>query len=317
MLRYFLKRLLLMIPTLFIILLIVYLLIYSLPGTPRGAFPAYGDGDALDAVYEAVDAPENFITRFIRYCYNIVAHGSLGPSSKGNRSLADDLAALCSKTMTLAGISLLITLFIGIPLGIAAAANRGGCADRAISVVSLILSSIPSYCLALVLVLLFILKLRLLPSVAYDSWKAYILPSVVLCVGGVSLTMRMTRASVIEILDKPYITTLRAKGLRESRVLYIHVLKNSLIPIVSSLNNIAVQVLCSTLIVENFFNINGMGAYLVESVSLRSQYALMGCVFVISLVVMLLSIVCDFLCILVNPQLKSQYSKKTTVLEGK
>lgn len=317
MIKYFIRRLLIMIPTLIGILLIVYILTYSLPGTAQGTFPAYGDGDALDSVYEALGAGENIATRFIRYCYNVVVHGTLGPSTGLGRTIGDDIKMRAQRTLILCAIAFVFTVLIGVPAGICAATHKNKWQDHSVSFMTLAFSSVPSYFLALMLVIVFVLGLKLIKSVSFYSWESYILPAVVLCSGGIALASKMTRSCVIDILEKPYITALRAKGLRRKRVLYVHVLRNSLIPIVSSLGNIIIQLLCSTLIVENFFNINGLGPYLVSAVSSRNQYALLGGVLFTAVIIMLVSIVCDLCCILVNPQIKAQYGKKRAAANGK
>ncbi len=305
-----------MIPTLLGILLVVYILIYSLPGTSKSAFPAYGDGDALDSVYETLGAGENIATRFVRYCYNVVAHQTLSPESRAGQSVLDDLKLRAPRTLILSAVALVFTILIGIPAGICAATHKNKWQDHSVSFLTLTFSSVPSYFLAIILVTVFVLGLKLIKAVSFYSWESYILPSAVLCSGGIALTAKMTRAAVIEILEKPYITVLRAKGLKRSRVLYIHVLRNSLIPIVSSLGNIMIQILCSTLIVENFFNINGLGPYLVSAVFSRDQYALLGGVLFSAVVIMLVSVISDLCCMLVNPQMKARYGKKRTAVSG-
>lgn len=315
MVKYFIKRILLMIPTLLGILIVVFFLVYNLPGSSENEFSSAGDGDALDRFYESVGASDNAMTKLVRYFYDVVVYGDFGPPAGGTRSVGASLVMRAPRTLILTGIGLLISLAFGIPAGIMAATHQNRWQDHSVSFVSLAFSSVPSYCLALVLVLIFILWLGLLPSVAYSSWKSYILPAIVLGAGASAMIARMTRAAAIEVLGKPYITALRAKGVHERRVIYVHVLKNSLIPIVSSMNNIIIQMLCSTLIVENFFNITGLGTFLVSAITTRNQHVVLGGVMLLAVVIMLVSIVTDMLCILVNPRMKAQYSKKRTAAE--
>lgn len=309
MLKYVIKRCLLIIPTLLGIALIILLLLNYIPGGNPNSFTSRSDGDNLDQFFEAVGMDDGFAARYIRYCYNLVVKHEFGPANKGHSTIGEDLAYRLKYTLILTALAFFITFIVGVPLGIYSALHRGKWQDQLISFLTLTLSSIPSYCLTLFLVIFFSLWLRLLPVSGIKSPASFVLPTAVLAIGGIALTARMSRSAVVEILDQPYITALRAKGLKERNIIFRHVLKNSLIPIVSTLNNLTAQILCSTLVVENFFSIPGLGAYLIASVSVRNQHAILGCVLIISFLLMLFSIIADILCMLFNPKMKTQYAK--------
>ena len=308
MIRYFLKRLLLMIPTFFAILLIAYLMTSNLTGTIVDAMSAYGEGDALDSFYEKIDAPDNRVTKFVRYCYDLVVHGEMGKTSSAT-FIKDEVAFRLKYTAGVAVLGFLVSILIGIPLGVLAAVNHNRWPDHTVSTFSTFLASIPSYCVVLVLVFIFSLWLGILPVSGIDTWKGYVMPVIVLGVGGMSLASRMTRSAVLEILSKPYLTVLRAKGLPEWKILYKHVLKNAVVPLLSVAGNIAVAALCSTLIVENFFSVPGIGAYLVNAVKGRDQQRLLGSVVVLALIIMGIGFVTDMLGVLCSPKFRKQIGK--------
>ena len=308
MIRYFLKRLLLMIPTFFVILLIAYFMTSNLTGTQVDDINAYGTGDALDAFYEKVDAPDNRATKFVRYCYDLIVHGEMGKGPNGSY-IKEELAFRLKYTAIVAALGFALSIIIGVPLGIIAAVHHNRWPDHSVSLVSTFLASIPSYCLVLFLVFVFCLWLDVLPLMGITSWKSYVMPAIVLGAGGMALASRMTRSAVLDILSKPYLTVLRAKGLPEWQILYKHVLKNAVSPILSVAGNIAVAVLCSTLIVENFFSIPGLGAYLIGAVIRREQLRLLGTIVVLAIIIMLIGFTADMLGALCNPRFRKQIRK--------
>lgn len=298
-----------MVPTFIAVLLVAYLMTSGLVGSRVDELSAYGNGDALDAVFQTLNAPDNRATKFLRYCYDLFLHGDMGTTGRG-ANVREEVTFRMKYTGLLAVLGFGASVLLGIPLGFVAAVNHNKWPDHTVSFVSAFLASIPSYCLALFLVLLFCLWLNLLPIYGIDTWKHYVMPTIVLGTGGMSLTSRMTRSAVLEILSKPYLTVLRAKGLTERKIFFPHVLKNAVIPILSVVGNIAVAVLCSTLVVENFFSIPGIGSYLVAAVEQRNQYRLLGCIVVLSLVIIAINFLVDVFSALCDPKFRLQLHKQ-------
>lgn len=303
------KRLILMIPTFIAILLVTYLITSALTGARVQEFSAYGDGDLLDEIFEKFDAPENRITKFTRYCFNLIAYGDMGKANTSTK-IIDEVTFRIKYTLGLTALGFLLSILIGIPLGYVAALYRNRWPDRTVSFISAFLASIPSYCLALFLVIILCLWLKLFPVMGVETWKGFVIPTIVLGAGGVSITARMTRSEVLGILSKPYLTVLRAKGLPEWKILIEHVMKNAVTPILSVAGNIAVTVLCSTLVVENFFSVPGIGFYFVTAVEHREQIRILGSVVVVSLIIMVINFVSDILGALCNPKFRKQLKKK-------
>lgn len=313
MLRYFIKRVLLMIPTFLAIILAVFILMSLLPGSNSGEFTSMGDGDWLDGVFSSLHMTETMGAKYIRYVYNLIVKQDFGavrgmPNTKLNNTRTNIFYRL-GFTLKLALLGLGFSMLVGIPAGTLAAIHRGKGADKSISVLTLLLNSIPSYALAVVLVVVLCLKLGLLPSFGFGAPKFYIMPTIVVSAAGIAWTTRMTRSAVMDVMDKQYVTVLRAKGISEGKIICGHVMKNAMGTVLASLNNLAAQLLCGTLIAENFFSFPGLGQLLTKSISERSQITVLGCVAVLSVLLMCVNIVSDMLSAALNPQIRMELSK--------
>jgi len=163
----------------------------------------------------------------------------------------------------------------------------------------------------LIIVLIIAVRLRLLPVlISYTSPKVFIMPMLTISLGGIASIARMTRTGMLEVLDQPYITALRSKGMRKHDV-FRHVLKNAMVPIISVLGGLIAQLLCGTLAVEYFFNVPGIGSFMLGSVSSRDHYTLLACAMVLTIILSITNTIADLLYAVVNPQIKMQYAKKT------
>jgi peptide/nickel transport system permease protein len=309
--RYIIKRTLLIIPAILVILFILYALIYFLPASRMMMMPISHGGDALDSFFSAIKAPDNFFSKFVRYVYNIVVYQDFGRSTSTRGGLMSDMAYRIQNTVFLLLSGVGVTMLIGIPVGIYAALRKGRAGDRVVSVVSLFLSAIPPYSIALILALVICVSLRLLPILeSYTSPKAYILPAVTIALGGIATVARMARSSMLEVLEQPYITTLRSKGLGERSIVMKHALKNALLPIISTLGGFIAQLLCGTLVVEVFFNVPGLGSFMLHSISFRDHFEILGSAVILTVILMLLNLVSDILYAVVNPKIRLRYTGK-------
>ncbi len=313
MVRYIIKRALLIIPAVLVILFVLYALIYFLPASRTKMMPIYHGGDALDFFFTAINAPNNFFTKFVRYIYNIVVHQDFGRSTATRAGLIGDISYRIRNTLFLLLSGVGVTMIIGIPLGIYAALRKGRAGDRVVSVISLFLSAIPPYSIAMILALVICVYLRLLPILqSYSSPKAYILPAVTIALGGIASVARMARSSMLEVLEQPYITTLRAKGLGERSIVLKHGLKNALLPIIATLGGFIAQLLCGTLVVEHFFNVPGLGSFMLISLSFRDHFEILGCSVILTIILMCMNLASDILYAFVNPKIRLRYAGKPT-----
>jgi len=310
MVRYAIKRFLIIIPLVLTIVLIVFTLLNALPGSYINVLPVYGDGDALDSVLSFFNANNSFFTRYIRYCYNVFFHLDFGRSAN-SFSFVDSLVPYTVTSLTILMYSVGITLFAGIPLGVYSATRKNRPGDRIINIIALIFSSIPSYSMALLIALLFSLYLGVLPIGVYSPPTVkYIMPTLTIALGGISAIARMTRSSMLDELEQPYITALRSKGLNNRTIIYRHALKNAIVPVISALGGLVSKLLCGTFVVELFFNVRGLGYCMLTSLGSRSYHEILGCIVIMTVILVILNIIIDIIYSFLNPQIKLQITAK-------
>ena len=298
-----------LIPIFLGVTLILFALLYMLVGSSIRHMPSYGGGDALDSFFAYLNAGNSFITRYIRYCYNILTKFDFGRSGYTKLYVTFELRYRIRNTLLLLLSGVGATLIVGIPAGVYAAVHKDGKRDRIINIITMFFSSIPSYSIAIVIVLLLAVYWRLLPVISsYNSPQAFIMPTLTVSIGGIASVIRMTRTSMLEELEKPYITALRAKGLKENSVVYRHALKNAMVPIVSTISTLISQLLFGTIVVEYFFNVPGIGTLMLRGVEMRDDTSILGCAVVLAVFITILNIVTDVLYMNVNPQIKVRYS---------
>ena len=308
MARYIIKRILILIPVMLGVVFILFALMYNLTGSSMSFMPISGGGDALDSFFEFFNINANFFSRYLRYCYNVFVHFEFGLSSTNSIPVINALPLRIKMTTSLTFISGGVTFLIGIPLGIYSAMRKNRWQDNAVSFITMFLSAIPNYCLAMILCVFFAMKLRILPLFGWQSPLHFVLPVLTLSVTGIASLIKITRASMLEVFDEQYITALRSKGLKERLVVFRHALKNAMVSIVSVLGNILAQLLCGSLVIENFFSIPGLGVYMLNSVGSRDHFALLGCTVFLTAMLLVVSLLTDVVYALVNPQIKRLYS---------
>ena len=308
MARYIVKRILLIPIIVLVIIFVLFALMYILPTSFVRQMPVYGGGDALDSIFTFFGAKNNMLTKYLRYCYNVIFHFDYGRTNTGT-SLMDSLGPSINVTFIILASSIGAVLLVGIPAGVFTALRKNRPVDRIFNTLSLLFSSIPNYSLALLIALIFVLYLGILPMMNTAAPSMFIMPTLTIALGGISSIARMTRAAMLDVLDQPFITALRAKGLKETGVVYRHALKNAMIPILSALGGLIAQLICGTFVVEHFFNIRGIGFLMLRSVSARSHFEILGCTVIMTLIIVFISLIFDVLCACINPHIRYRYAK--------
>ena len=309
MTQYVVKRILILIPVMLGVILILFALMYNLIGSSMQDMSISGGGDALDSFFSFFNIEGNFFSRYLRYCYNLFVRFEFGKSRNG-LPVIDFLPMRIQLTALLTLLSSAITFLIGIPLGIYSAMRKNRWQDNSLTFLTMLLSSIPNYCLAFILCFCFVLRLKLLPTWGFSSPKHFVLPIATLSVAGIASLTRITRASMLEVFDESYITALRSKGLKERLVIFRHALKNAMVPVLSVFGAIVSQLLCGSIVVETYFAIPGLGVYMLSAVSGRDHFSLLGCAVIITLALLLVNLFSDIAYALVNPQIKQRYSTR-------
>ena len=272
---------------------LVFLVLHWLPGDPAALIA--GDSATAETVANiraqlGTDRP--LWNQYFIYIAGL-AHGDLGTSFATREPVLGRLWAQVPATMMLTLFASGVALVAGLLLGVVSAVNRGKLLDRAIQTVMLFLTSMPSFWLGILLILVFSVTLRWLPAIGNGSWRQLVLP--VSCLGMITSgrLMRMVRSSVIDVLDEPFVTTLRGKGLRERQVLFTHVLRNALIPEVTLLGILVGELLSGTVVVETLFARQGIGRMLVDALSVKDIPVVQGTVLLASIFFVLINMLVD------------------------
>ncbi len=309
MLGYFCKRILLIIPTVMAVILLVFVLMASLMGTDTSRMIRYED----DVPGQAGQL--SLLEQYGKYCYRVFARRDFGLNDSYNSPLDEDLLKRTAVTLKMTGIGVFATYLIGLPLGVFAACRRGRWQDSLITSLTTFFSALPSFCLALGLVLFFALRLRWVHVTLQDP-ADYVIPLATLSVIGAANVAKVTRAGMAEVLDKPFVLSLRSLGLSRSSVIFRHALKNALIPAFSIFNTVFANLICGSVVVERFFNLRGLGTCIIGAVGSRATTSLMGCVTIVALIMSVCGVVTDLLFVLVNPSLRRTLSFGSSLRRG-
>jgi peptide/nickel transport system permease protein len=240
--------------------------------------------------------------RYGRWLFGAM-RGDLGVSYRSGKPIIQELQQRLPATLMLAGASLALAVSIAIPLGIIAAVWRGSLLDGLSRLLALLGATMPSYVLALLLVLLFAVRLGWLPAVGYGSPKHLLLPAVALAAGVSAQLTRLTRASLLEVLQQDYVRTARAKGTSEGVVIAVHALKNALLPVVTVLGISLGHLLSGAVIVETIFGWPGVGKYAVEAIFLRDYPVIQGFVLYMTVIFLLVNLAVDMAYRQLDPRL--------------
>ena len=316
--KYILKRLLIMIPVVLAVAVIIFTIMYFCPGDPAEIILGAGAKDADIAILrEKMGLDKPFLVQLGSFMYQTFIKFDLGESYMSGKSVWSEISSRFPITFTLSFSAMIIQVLVGIPLGVTAATHQNRFLDRLCMVFALIGISVPSFWLAMELMLLFSQKLGWLPPYGISSWKSWILPVVCTCLGSVATMARQSRSSMLEVIRSDYIDTARAKGLSERTILYKYALPNGLIPVIQTLGNGFATSLGGAIVIENVFSIPGMGQYLTNAISSRDYAVIRGCVVVLAIAFSLIMLAVDLAFAFVDPRIKAQYAGKKKSRSGK
>ncbi|MEO6338971.1 MAG: oligopeptide ABC transporter permease OppB [Caulobacteraceae bacterium] len=301
MLRFLARRLLVAIPTLFLVVTLSFFMMRAAPGSPF-----IGERKLSPEIEKAVNAKygldKPLVVQYATYLGGVLK-GDLGPSLKyRDKTVASMIGDGFPKSLILGVSSLSLALVIGISLGVTAALRQNRPADYVATAVAVLGVCIPTFVTAPLLVLLFAAKLGWLPTAGWGGPRYLILPIVVLALPQIAIISRLTRAGMIEVLRSNYIRTARAKGLSESRIVLRHALRGALLPLVSYLGPATAGLITGSLVVEQIFNLPGLGKYFVISALQRDYTVVMGVVILYAALILALNLVSDLLYAVLDPR---------------
>jgi len=298
------RRLLFLLPVLFGILVAVFVTMRIVPGDPARLVAGPDAGpEELATIRHQFGLDQPLHVQFERYLIDVL-RGEFGRSLKTQRPVLDEIGPRLWNTALLAMLSTLFAAGFGLLAGIVAAARRNSTFDHATMVVAMVGVSTPSFYLGIVLIVVFAVMLRLFPAGGSGGLVHFILPAVTLGASTLGIVARMTRASMIDVLNEDYIRTARAKGVRERVIVLRHALRNALLPIIAV---VALQfgfVLAGSVLVETVFSFPGIGWLIVESISMRDFPVVQGSILLVTFVSVLVNLVADILYGYADPRIK-------------
>ena len=314
MFAYLIRRILQMVPVMFIVTGLIFAMLWAIPGDPARAF--VGPGEVLDEQQLALIRQQHNFDKPVIVQYALwlskMGSGDLGRSALTNRRVGDELWPRAQVTLALGLVGVLLAVLISVPAGIVSAVYRGRFGDYIATVLSVSAVAIPGFWLGIMMILLFGVELRWLPVQGYVAlsenpvrWLAHIiLPAIALGVTSCALIMRQTRSAMLEVLAQDYVRTARAKGMSNIVVIWIHALRNALLPVITLLGLQIGHIFAGAVVIETLFGIPGMGSLLVQAIFQRDFAVVQASVLLIAIGVLLANLVTDIACAWLDPRIK-------------
>ena len=315
MLKYIVKKAVSVLTVLFIVSFVTFFIIHLTPGDPaRIMLGADAPQEAVEALREQMGLNRTLPVQYLEWL-NDVLHGDLGTSIFMEGSMSYIIGLRMKPTIVLTLCALGIAVIIAIPTGIMAARGRGRAVDQGMMMVSMIGVSIPGFLLGLLLVLLFAVKLGLLPASGYKELKDaglvtyvkyLILPSISLGMMHAALLSRMTRSAVLEVLNKDYIKMAKAKGVHSFSLMFGHALRNALLPIITVIAQSFVSLIAGALVTETIFNIPGIGKLIIDSIGRRDYEVVQAMVLLVAVINVLIMFALDLIYGVIDPRIRTE-----------
>ena len=300
---YITKRLLMSVFTLWLVATLTFALMFMVPGGPFLAekAPSAATLEALNQKY-GLDQPK--IVQYKNYMIKLF-QGDMGVSLKQRgRTVSSIISTGFKVSARVGGLGIFLALLVGIPLGSIAALNRGKWIDNVIVVFSTAGIAVPSFVVSTLLMLIFSVKLDLLPTYGLTSWKHYIMPVIALSLYPSSYISRLMRTSMLEVLGQDYMRTARAKGLSQFVMLFKHALRNAILPVVTYLGPLLAYTLTGSFVVEKIFTIPGLGSEFISSIINRDYTMIMGTTIFLAALIIVMNLLVDITYKIVDPRIQ-------------
>lgn len=308
MLKYVLRRILMMLPVMFGVSLIVFTLMYITPGDPAAIILDEGSTpEAIEMLREEMGLNDGYVVRFVRFLKNAVIYQDLGICYQTRQPVMDRIAETFPNTLILAGASVFVAVVIGLVMGIISAVKQYSFFDNAAMFLAMVGNAMPNFWQGLLLMLFFALQLKWLPASGFTSFKHLILPAVTIGTSSAAAIARMTRSSMLEVIRQDYIVSARAKGQSEFWITIRHALINALIPVVTTVGMQFGALLGGAVLTESIFAVPGIGKMMVDAIKARNYPVVQGGVLVIAITFSLVNLLVDILYAYIDPRIRSQY----------
>jgi peptide/nickel transport system permease protein len=309
-LKYVIRRLLMLIPTIIGVSFVTFLVVHITPGDPAELILRERlDGDppreAVEQLREEMGLNDPFLIQYGTWFMRVI-EGDLGDSFRTKRSVISELTVRIPATLELAVVSMIISLMIAIPIGVISAVKHNTLIDKMSMLGTMVGISIPNFWLAYLLIMLFSLQLGIFPVAGYGGMKYLILPALTLGAGMAAFVARLMRTAMLEVMNQDYVRTARAKGLTERIVITRHVFRNALVPVTTFVGMQFCWALEGSVIVEAIFARPGVGRFLYDSVFARDFPSVQGSVLFFALTVVSINLMVDSIYSYLDPRIKKE-----------
>ena len=309
--RYFVARVIQALIVVWAVGTVVFFMLRAVPGDPIQALLADVDPTAADVIRAKLGLDQPVWVQYILWMRNTLA-GDLGQSLYGShQAVSQQIAEAVPRTVSLAMVAFLISFTLGLTAGIVSAVKRDSILDYGFNLAAFLGISMPSFWIGIVLIIVFAVNLRWLPSIGYkpmsaglDQWLRYlILPGLAVGLPFSASIARLTRSAMLEVLGQDYITVARAKGLNEKRVIFRHALRNALIPVITVMGISLALLFSGSVVVENVFAIKGLGRVLIQSILNRDYPVVQGSILLVAVLLVFMNLAVDMLYRLIDPRI--------------
>jgi ABC-type dipeptide/oligopeptide/nickel transport system permease component len=302
--RYLIRRVLVSIPTVFLVVTLVFLAFRVIPGDPAQMYAGeQATRETLEQVRKELGLDKPVHVQYVEYLKNL-ARGDLGRSYITRRPVIVEISTRFANTVKLSLAAISLAVVTGLTMGLIAAVKQERFWDYLFSILALVGISTPVFWLALILMYIFSLRLHILPTAGNQTWKHYLMPTFCLSVYSIAFITRMTRSALLEVFGEDYVRTARAKGLPERMVLLRHILRNALIPITTVVGLRFGYMLGGAVVTETVFAWPGMGRLLVTAVEQRDIPIVQGVLLVFGTAFVLINLVVDILYSVIDPRIR-------------
>ena len=311
MVRYIVKRLIYMIPVLLGVVFLIFVVLYFTPGDPADIILSpQATMEVRDAWRDQFGLNDPFFVQFFNFIGGIVLHWDWGTSLVNGQSVTEAIMLRFPNTFLLACLTTAIAVFIGILLGVVAAKHQNSWLDTVSSIVGMVGVSMPQFWLGLLLIIWFALNLQWFPISGFSGPKYWVLPSVALGVQNAAILMRFTRTSVLDCIRQDYVRTARAKGQVERVITWHHIVRNALVPIITTVGGLFGGALGSAMVLEQIFSINGLGRLMVDAIAMRNYPVIRASVLLLAISYSVIYLILDLLYAAVDPRIKADFKGK-------
>lgn len=303
MYMYIMRRLVMLVPVLLGVTLLTFAISRATPGDPvRAMLGVYGTPERIAEVRRQMGLDQPIAVQYVRYVWN-AAHGDLGKSIRGQTPVMQEILDRFPSTLELTASAMIIAVSGGVTLGVVAATAKNKAVDGGAMASALVGLSIPNFFLAIILIIIFGIRLKWVSVTGSGSLKDLILPSFCLALAPLATVARLTRSCILEVAREDYVRTARAKGLREVIVTYRHVLRNALIPVVTVLGLQFAAMLGGTVFIESVFARPGIGRFAVNAILMRDYPQIQGIVLFVATIYVLVNLAVDVLYAMLDPRI--------------